>query len=261
MNKLSGKKVVFTKAIACLGAFPSIALISTPCQAHPIVPVALVYSGPGACAEDCVTAAENIALMAGMETKRVKQNALTIFSTKKDVEKLFHDVAVWIQPGGTSVDAMKAMTPRLKSEIQNFVRSGGGYVGFCAGAFASTDIVGDSNTHGLGLIPGMSHLYPIPTTEATIEPVNWQGKTRYLYWEGGPYLDQVANVPGTEIIGTYGNGTVAAVRSQVGKGRAFVSGIHPEAPQWWRTYYDLNDKDGADFDLGVEMVQWASRAQ
>lgn len=41
-----------------------------------------------------------------------------------------------------------------------------------------------------------------------------------------------------------------------GNGKVFITGLHPEAPQSWRTYYGINDSDGLDFDLVDEMISW-----
>jgi hypothetical protein len=49
------------------------------------------------------------------------------------------------------------------------------------------------------------------------------------------------------------------VRASYGEGRVSVSGVHPEAPQWWRDYYKLQDSDGLDYDLAVGMIRWAAR--
>jgi hypothetical protein len=221
---------------------------------------ALVYNGPGACSDGCYDAAFQVALQAGLDPVFVGENALSIDSTEQDQANLFKDAAIWIQPGGKSKTAMTSITDQLKNAIDEFVKAGGGYVGFCAGAFSSTQFVGTSWTLGFNFMPGKTSLYKGVSAEAEIIPVVWNGKARNIYWEGGPYLSKLP--PGkVEVIGTYPNGQVAAARSQYGSGRIFVTGLHPEAPQDWRDYYHLKDADGLDQDLAVEMIHWAQSAR
>ena len=61
------------------------------------------------------------------------------------------------------------------------------------------------------------------------------------------------------MIAYYPNHQVAAARATYGKGKVFVTGLHPEAPQDWRDYYHLNDPDGSDEDLAVEMINWVTQ--
>ncbi len=215
---------------------------------------ALVYKGAGACDDGCYEAAYQMAIRAGLDPSYVSP---TEIKKKTPGEDLFKDVVLWLQPGGHSAQVVDAMTPALKTALDQFVKNGGAYVGFCAGAFASTALVGTTGKIGFGFMPGSTKLYPTKGT-ARIFPVMWNGKTRNLYWEGGPYL----SIPegAAEIIATYPNGAVAAARSTYGKGRVFVTGLHPEAPQFWRDYYQLNDADGTDEDLAVEMIQWAIKS-
>ena len=59
---------------------------------------------------------------------------------------------------------------------------------------------------------------------------------------------------------TYPNGTIAAVRTAFGKGRVWVTGLHPESPKWWKDDSGQDDVDGDDRDLVVRMIQWVTEA-
>jgi len=220
---------------------------------------ALIYQGPGACDDGCYDAAFQVAAQAGFDPVFVKENQLTLNSSEQDRERLFRDAAVWIQPGGKSRTAMSVITQTLKSAIDAFVQAGGGYVGFCAGAFSSTRRVGTSRDFGFGFMPGKTILYRQVSQAAEIIPVQWNGKTRHLYWEGGPYLTRLPEGR-VEVVARYPNGQVAAAKSTYGKGRIFVTGLHPEAPTDWREYYHMQDSDGLDQDLAVEMLNWSTSA-
>jgi glutamine amidotransferase-like uncharacterized protein len=199
-----------------------------------------------------------MALRSGLDPIYVGPDQLNSQSTEQQVQDLFKDVAVWIQPGGKSRTALTAMTPKLVQSLKDYVFAGGGYVGFCAGAFSATPLVGTSSIPGLNIIPGKSILYRYRQAAGMI-PLQWNGKKRYVYWEGGPYLSALNSNPQkekVEVIATYPNGQVATARTMYGKGRVFVTGLHPEAPQDWRDYYGLKDRDGVDFDLVDEMLAW-----
>ena len=216
---------------------------------------ALVYQGTGACEDGCHQAAYAMAIKAGLDPVYVGPAALNAKTTAEDAAKLFADAAVWIQPGGKSRIVVNTMTVQLKEALQKFVSNGGGYVGFCAGAFAATELVGTSSYAGFNFMPGKTTLYP-SRRAVDIIPIQWNGTLRHIYWEGGPYLSELP-VGQVEIRATYPNGQVAAARSQFGKGRVYVTGLHPEAPQDWRDYSRLIDKDGLDDDLVMEMIDWA----
>lgn len=228
--------------------------ISTPIPSAPpgkTKNIALVYDGPGACVEDCALASADSAKLAGFTPKIVGPNALTSNSSATDISNLFKDVAVWVQPGGYSRQAYEAMTPTLRKAIVDFVKNGGGYVGFCAGAFMTTKEIGSTGSPGLGIFPGGTA--PLGANTGSLL-VTWQGKKRNIYFEGGPYMYNI-NSSVAEIIAVYSDGqTVAAARTSYGQGRVFISGPHPEAPSWWGS-----DPDGSDRDLAGQMMKWAAK--
>ena len=222
-------------------------LLALPTISAASQPRALIYKGPGACEEACPESLAEIAKKDGLEP---------VFVSPEETDpKIFDGVVLWMQPGGQSSTAARAMAPALKQNLKRFISNGGGYVGFCAGGFLATSIIGDTKNEGLGILPGHSQLVDMKE-DAAIMDVQWDGKPRKLYWEGGPYFYFDAGDP-VEIRATYVDGTVAAVRASYGFGRVYVTGLHPEAPQFWRDYYKLNDTDGLDNDLVEEMIEWA----
>lgn len=217
-------------------------------------PKALVYKGPGACEDGCYQAAFELARHAGFDPVYVGPTDLNANSTENDERALFDNARVWIQPGGYASVAMANMTSQLKNAIRNFIFNGGGYVGFCAGAFVATTKVGTTKNSGLGIFPGGTKLYG---KGIDIKRVKWKGSERYIYWEGGPYL---RNLPkNVETVAHYSNGAVATARTQYGKGKVYITGLHPEAPQDWIDYSGQSDIDGNDFDLGAEMLHWVTQ--
>ncbi len=251
-----------TNAFAVLGPPPTadsnIPLSITPstAKASSTKNRALIYQGPGACEDGCTAAAYEMALRNGFVPTYVGPTALDPKSTDADRAQLFQNVAIWIQPGGKSSDVLQAMTLEMVSALQGFVKNGGGYVGFCAGAFSSTNLVGTTTIPGYNIFPGKTILYVNPNN-ADILDVTWEGKLRHLYWEGGPYITELPAGQATPIA-YYPSGQIAAARSSYGTGKVFITGLHPEAPQFWRDYYGLTDSDGLDYDLADEMISWVT---
>ncbi len=232
--------------------FLALLVNSSPTEAQ-ARPIALVYNGPGACKSDghCAEAAAAIADKAGFDVEFVGP------STKDD--SLFTEAAIYIQPGGNATQVADAMTLAMKNRIRTFVENGGGYVGFCAGAFYAMTPYDDKGQNRLGLLVGDAEVadfdYP------SIVSVSWlDGSRHHVYWEGGAYF-KLAKGSDVEVVSRYASTRQAAgVRGMHGKGRVFVTGFHPEAPYDWRFDPKLEDADGTDADqaLAVEMIQWAA---
>lgn len=215
-------------------------------------PLALIYKGPGSCSADqndagdsgygCSEASADAAVAAGFRYEFVGPKDLPDFSKAK----------VWIQPGGISNVAYYAMSSKLRSELVKFIFQGGGYVGFCAGAFLASD--------WFGIFPGSSSLYHYPTARNDVSfgllDMEWNGKKRIVYFEGGPYLHHIS--PKAEVTATFSTGYVAAARANYGAGRVYISGPHPEAPPIWSEEDGISDPDGNDIDLAAEMISWAA---
>ena len=215
--------------------------------AHAQSGTALIYKGAGSCHEGCSEAAALMAQKAGFTPVYVMPNELD--------EAKFQSAKLWIQPGGDSVVAANTMRADLKKRIAKFVYDGGGYVGFCAGAFFATRYIGGLSVPGLGILPGRTMTYDKVGNKATMIDINWEGKVRNLYWNLGPRLILPASVPS---VASYPDGTPAAARGEYGAGRVYVTGLHPEAPAAWKEYFHLTDTDGQDDALAVEMIRWAA---
>lgn len=216
--------------------------------------IALVYQGPGSCLDaesNCTEAAAQVAQMAGFTVKLIQHD-------RTDAKKIFSRAKVWIQPGGVSNEAYNSMSSELIDGLKEFVRAGGGYVGFCAGGFMATEWIGGTGGMGLGFVPGGTGLYH---KGWSLAPVMWNGKLRNIWFEGGPYFYGIDPSTGFEVTATYETGAAAAVRGTFGKGRVWVTGLHPEAPAHWATDDGVDDPDGPEQLLAAEMVQWAGRGK
>lgn len=199
-------------------------------------PIALVYGGPGVLfgTGDTLDMARTVAGQAGFQVITV---------TEPVSIATLNSASVWIQPGGPNLSADSYMNGNgMADQVRDFVKRGGGYVGFCGGAFSAVN--------NLDLIPGSA--WNLNETTRKI-PINWQGSIRYIHFQNGPYMN--LSSPATEVIATYANGSVAAARGTYGKGKVFLSGIHPEANKYWPPTYD---PDGLDQDLAVSMINYVA---
>jgi hypothetical protein len=232
-------------------------IISGSTSAQSLIRKALVYGGGGACEEDCVTGAAEAARVAGFEP--------IIVYPKTYSSDLFTDAAVWIQPGGYATQSSKAMGKKMMADIRAFVKSGGGYVGFCAGAFLATSKIGTSSSTGLGISPGVTTLYKANKTYPSVEKVKIRLMDKWtdrdIYWEGGPYFKfSESEKKQVDVIGTYSKtNQISSIHTSYGLGKVALTGDHPEAPQWWRDYANLSDKDGLDYDITTQMIKFAAK--
>jgi glutamine amidotransferase-like uncharacterized protein len=219
-------------------------------------PLALIYKGEGSCEEDCSESLAAIAQKMGFETKYV--------GPEEKSYAVFEGASVWLQPGGLVTQQNRAMVIELKRNIVKFVNNGGGYVGICAGALLASESYGWNSTNqgpftdeALGFFPGSSTIYSAPSSVELIES-EWKAMgLRHLYWELGPAFPNEKVWGGAvEVISRYPNDQAATIRRNFGKGKVFVTAFHPEAPQYWRDHFKMQDRDGLDFDLVAEMIRW-----
>jgi glutamine amidotransferase-like uncharacterized protein len=90
-----------------------------------------------------------------------------LFETKKvsyvishDITQLTSDYDVLIVPGGIAGLYQKLLGEKGTASIRDFVASGGGYLGLCAGAYlASTNDITRTKNIGIGLLPVRYSLY------------------------------------------------------------------------------------------------------
>jgi hypothetical protein len=73
-----------------------------------------------------------------------------------------------------------------------------------------------------------------------------------IYWENGPALTGWGKV-----VGRYPNGTAAITEGYWGKGFVILSGIHPEAPQSWRSGMSFSTPVDVDLAYAATLVRSA----
>ena len=169
----------------------------------------------------------------------------------KTKHALDDSVATFIMPGGFGKGYELKLQGLGNEKIREFVKNGGNYLGFCAGAYyACKDAIFEADIpelsvisqSGLNLIEGkaIGSLYKefnIPpysnvVPSVSIAKIEYNDKKEYFsFYSGGPFFDVTGN-NNIEILGHYvfenGKKLPAILKSNYGKGKVILSGIHPE---------------------------------
>lgn len=163
------------------------------------------------------------------------------------------DVSLYAQPGADGDDESAYRRQRRdRAVIREFVRSGGRYLGICMGGFLAE--------------PGFFNLFrgrvdeyysskgaSVNTPDPALVPVDWNGATRWMYFQDGGYMVPSKSATEVRVLGRYSNGTIAALVAPFGRGKVGLCGPHPEAPpEWYRTA--RLRYPGPTQDLGDELV-------
>jgi glutamine amidotransferase-like uncharacterized protein len=159
--------------------------------------------------------------------------------------------AVYAQPGGGTLRRANRKMKGSAGAIREFVRDGGGYLGFCLGGYLAGE------TPGFGLLPGDTDRF-IDSTGASpdhdrdsLVTVEWNGRPRQMFFQDGPWFDLDPARGPAEVVATYGNGLPAAVVAPFGRGVVAVVGPHPEAsPDWY-----LDSGLPVPADIGADLTQ------
>lgn len=160
-----------------------------------------------------------------------------------------------VMPGGTD-PVYDAMDTTLQSVVQNFVSSGGGYVGICGGAIAGSDTVTLLDYYGvsldmLGIGTGVNSIYntgwtsyvgssspwlelEVSTDHAIFDGLYSAGDIATLRYYGGPVFSVLSSA--TVLATYYQNfdssysviGSPAIVESSYGSGKVILFALHPE---------------------------------
>lgn len=151
-----------------------------------------------------------------------------------------------IIPGGRSLPFYENLGSTGNKNIVAFVERGGCYLGFCAGAYyAAKDTV-----FAIGLplelqLSGKLNFFPgraigpvfaddmfsyASEAGARIVTINWQDqRTYFVYFNGGCYFENAENFKAVTVLARYTeNKLPAIIKCNIGRGRAILSGVHPE---------------------------------
>ncbi|KAH6877169.1 hypothetical protein B0T10DRAFT_464871 [Thelonectria olida] len=267
------------------------ALLMAAAQGASSPPKALVYRGPAAC-DGCPEAVAQLLESSPWKFK------VTYVGPDEDVdvdEDSLKGVDVYAQAGGPDLDDAYRRLKRYKKPLQDFVSSGGHYLGFCLGAFLAGHSPGfdllpsEADTDAETSQPGSQ----VTSDKDTVIQVDWtfvSGKTernKWVYFQDGAVITGLdeekmrsQNGRAGRILSRYSKtGDVAASVTPYGKGWVGLVGPHPEATQEWSAHgyskdqstetntsltilnldsaYNITNPDGISFDIGYDFLNAA----
>ena len=210
--------------------------------------------------EEDVTALESIFTAYGFTWRKVDAAALARGVLGSGKNRRFRAL---VEPGGWAYTRDSSLGAAGVAKVRSFINSGGGYVGFCAGAYAAVSTVRwdywgygwfQSYPYNLRLFDGAgvgpfgwmpwrngtnANLVEvaIDTTNPTMRAIGIPVRTRFLYG-GGPWFEPNAKLPGWEVwaravappgaVSRAGDGKPTVVRFNYGKGAVILFAYHPE---------------------------------
>lgn len=156
-----------------------------------------------------------------------------------------------IFPGGRDTPYQQALNGSPNSKIRQYVENGGSYLGICAGGYYGSAQIEFEKGHALeviderelGFFPGLARGSAYGPNRFKYEDesgchaatLSWHGEEALdeasIYFNGGcAFIDAEAH-QNTEILARYSDlkdSPAAIVECSVGKGKAILSGVHPE---------------------------------
>jgi hypothetical protein len=221
-------------------------------------PVALIFNGDGTSPTD-EQSLVSIAQSYGLKTQAVTSAQLEAMTASQLAS---YPLIIW--PGGDSSTMSASLDAGTRERVREaVVNAGVNFVGFCAGAWIAIgpDLDPEGQPYwGLAIAPYAYVTEYYPDGPGTTEPVAamvmssfGDGTSRDLVWWGGPFLPTIPNA----VVSKYPDGTAEMVELQAGNGFVVLSGVHPEAPEDWRTEENLVDTDGLDFDIAWKLMDAA----
>jgi len=180
-----------------------------------------------------------------------KHYTFKLFSKNEVEDGFFNNVDLVALPGGFGdANSFSNLFKFNGNAIQNYVNSGGRYLGICMGAYWASHLY-------LDLLKDIKAVQYIkrPNTD-TKRPhaknisITWKDKPMNMFWYDGCAL--VGNGK-KEIIATYANGDpMAIIQNRIG-----LIGCHPESEQFWYDGYSWmknNYHNGTHHKILLEFV-------
>ncbi len=206
---------------------PSVADVAARAVTASSIPTVLLFVGTGTSSGD-VAAVKTILGNLKLTYATATSSQLNAMS-----ESAMKGYKLFLMPGGNAITISKSLSSSTNTNLHNaIVNDGLHYLGICAGGF----FAGSSGVYKyLNLTPpGVWFNYyedefdGIYKNAVQIKGAN--GITLDQYWENGPQLSGWG-----QVVGKYPDGTPAITEGKSGNGWVILSGVHPEAPQSWRS--------------------------
>jgi len=159
-----------------------------------------------------------------------------------------------IVPGGNYITIGDSLKPGTATNIHNAVQGGLNYLGICAGAI----LAGHASSNSINLTSGVRFDFYTDVNRGihkSVVAITGVGtSTIEHYWEDGPQFSGWGAV-----VGKYPDGTPAIVEGTFGKGFVILSGVHPEAPESWRSGMTFTTPASAANDYAATLIEAAMK--
>jgi glutamine amidotransferase-like uncharacterized protein len=208
-------------------------------------PLLLVYVEHPMCNIDCADGVRDV-----LEASREYSVLLVGPSSFPCVtlsEKLLQEATCLVIPGGIGESDQydNSILRNYATLIENYVASGGRYLGICMGSYFA-------GHHYLNLLKNNTRVVQyVKRKDAVVHhekpaviELLWEDRKQYMYFaDGAAFVPRrgYRHISG-EIVARYMNGDPAAIIQPHKKGRVGVIGPHPEAHKWW-FYTENNIRD------------------
>jgi biotin--protein ligase len=183
-----------------------------------------------------------------------QEPSLSLFNIRKVDHHLMNqpweeETALFVVPGGRDLPYQRALAGELNRRLRCYVEAGGRYLGICAGAYygcssftfekgSPLEICQERELHFFpgaaeGPAYGSGQFDYRSQRGARLANLNVESAERHLrcYFNGGCSFPGTHNFPMVSVIARYADlpdEPAAIVSCTVGKGKALLSGVHPE---------------------------------
>lgn len=209
------------------------------------VPPILLFNGTGTSPND-VAAIE--AILNGRKLAYATANSAQLDQMSEGQLRAYQLLVV---PGGNYLQIGDGLTAVTLSRVRSAVQGGVNYLGICAGGLLAGDV-----PKGFNLTSGVRfEFYSIVNQNIHKAPVMVSivgGPALEHYWEDGPRFTGWG-----DIVGKYPDGTPAVVQGSSGKGCVILCGVHPEAPESWRSEFTFSTPTSASHEFAAKLIEAA----
>ncbi|KAK6198474.1 biotin holocarboxylase synthetase [Scheffersomyces amazonensis] len=228
----------------------------------------LVYSGPGSTTESVKHCIESLRYLLSPHYAVVSVGEASLLN-----DPWMYKTAMLVIPGGADLPYCRSLNGAGTRKIAQYVKKGGKYLGFCAGAYFASGRVEFEVGHPLLEVTGDRELQFFPGIArgctfkgfdykshagARAPKVCIEGTTDkvYAYYNGGGVFVDASKYRGVEVIARYeepidleDEEKVAVIYKKVGRGDVLLSGIHPEYSP------DLLKPESEEFNKTIEILK------
>ena len=210
-------------------------------------PTVLLFNGTG-------TSPNDVAAIAGfLDSNHLSYTTVNSSELNSIGQSQLLRYRLLIVPGGNFIDMGKSLKPGTGTNIRQAVQHGLNYLGICAGAF----LAGKSAYYnGFNLTSGVTFGFYSAENQgmhkAVVAITSPGAPALDQYWEDGPQLSGWGKV-----VAEYPDGTPAVTEGKCGNGFLLLTGIHAEAPEYWRSDMSFNTPAGRDNAFALTLIRAA----